>query len=57
MESDAGASTDVQDAQGGEQRIAVFLRLRPVPGNTGRVATNSEDGSVEFNVPKDSSQG
>jgi hypothetical protein len=40
-----------------QQRIAVFLRLRPVPRPSGRVLTGAEDGWVEFNVPKDTSQG
>ncbi|KAL4859263.1 Kinesin-like protein KIF6 [Chlorella vulgaris] len=40
-----------------QQRIAVYLRLRPVPRPSGRVLTGAEDGWVEFNVPKDTSQG
>lgn len=58
MSSDAGDPTGSPVAHDGdEQRIAVFLRLRPVPGHLDRVATNSEDESVEFSVPKDANQG
>lgn len=40
-----------------QARIGIYLRLRPVPRASGRVATNTDEGWVEFNVPKDATQG
>ena len=39
------------------QRIAVFLRLRPVPSPSGRIAASPQEGWVQFDVPKDAAQG
>ncbi|EFN54139.1 hypothetical protein CHLNCDRAFT_135529 [Chlorella variabilis] len=51
---EAGA-TPCQEPE--QQRIGVFLRLRPVPRPSGRVVASPEEGWVEFNVPRDASQG
>ncbi|PRW60177.1 kinesinlike KIF6 [Chlorella sorokiniana] len=39
------------------QRIAVFLRLRPVARPSGRIAASPQEGWVQFDVPKDAAQG
>ena len=48
-------------SEGGEQaeqaRIAIFLRLRPVPRPTPRITCSTEDNWVEFQVPRDATQG
>lgn len=46
------------DGGGAEQaRIGIFLRLRPVARPSGRVVSSAEEGWVEFNVPRDATQG
>ena len=46
------------DGGGAEQaRIGIFLRLRPVARPSGRVLSSAEEGWVEFNVPRDATQG
>ena len=46
------------DGGGAEQaRIGIFLRLRPVASPSGRVLSSAEEGWVEFNVPRDATQG
>ena len=39
------------------QRIGVYLRLRPVARPSGRIVASPQEGWVEFNVPKDATQG
>ncbi len=38
-------------------RIAIFLRLRPVPRPSSRILASPEEGWVEFNVPREATQG
>lgn len=48
----------LEPAQGPQaQRIAVFLRLRPVARPSGRILASPQDGWVQFDVPKDAAQG
>ena len=42
---------------GEEARIGIFLRLRPCPAPSPRVAASAEEGWVEFSVPKEASAG
>lgn len=53
MEEGAPEPEDASKAQ----RIAVFLRLRPVARPSGRIAASPQEGWVQFDVPKDAAQG